>query len=377
MSRMRSRRDFLRAGAMAGVGAAFAAGGAGAAFAQYERMDGRWGQGTAPGQQLPPSATEGPWRNLRAVRERKVIDLHCHSFETPQQGSNYEQSAAQHARDEWRDYTNEMLASMDRHGIALAVLNPAFTTVEQVYQQSYLPHRDRYILSAGWPPESIKERQRGLRMVGNEAQFTPREVADIYRRQITEYGARMIGETAGNAITFGLMPRLSTRELTPIIDVILEHDVPVQIHTGWTPTGTALNRGSYGTAPEWADVVGRFMASFPDVKLILGHVGGQFNQQDGWEGVRLLYSFDNAYCDTSKSRPEIVTEAVRGIGPERVMFGSDWNRPEMKEYGPYFMRSSYQHWHNLNTIANADLTEDQRDWVLYKSARRLLKLGDA
>jgi predicted TIM-barrel fold metal-dependent hydrolase len=106
-------------------------------------------------------------------------------------------------------------------------------------------------------------------------------------------------------------------------------------------------------------------------------MGGQFNHTDGWEAVRLLFSFDNAYCDTSKSRPDIVTEAVKGIGAERVMFGSDWNRPEMKEYGPYFMRSSYQHWHNLNTIANADMTEDQRDWVLYKSARKLLKLGDA
>jgi hypothetical protein len=37
----------------------------------------------------------------------------------------------------------------------------------------------------------------------------------------------------------------------------------------------------------------------------------------------------------------------------------------------------YQHWWNLNTIANADMTEDQRDWVLYKSARKLLKLPPA
>jgi predicted TIM-barrel fold metal-dependent hydrolase len=160
-----------------------------------------------------------------------------------------------------------------------------------------------------------------------------------------------------------------------MVDVVLEFNVPVHVDPGsWTPTGTAMALGSYEDAEGWASVVGNFLAAFPDVKLILGHTGGQFNKQDGWEAVRLLFSFDNVYCDTSKSRPDIVTAAVRGIGAERVMFGSDWNRPEMKEYGPYYMRSSYQHWHNLNTIADADLTEDQRDWILYKSARKLLKL---
>ena len=93
--------------------------------------------------------------------------------------------------------------------------------------------------------------------------------------------------------------------------------------------------------------------------------------------IRLLYSFDNAYCDTAKAPPAIIQAAVQGIGAERVLFGSDWNRPEMKEYGPYFFRATYQHWYNLNTIALADMSEDQRDWVLYKSAHKLLKLDQA
>ena len=107
------------------------------------------------------------------------------------------------------------------------------------------------------------------------------------------------------------------------------------------------------------------------------HTGGQFGVLDGWEAIRLLYSFDNAYCDTAKAPPAIIQAAVQGIGAERVLFGSDWNRPEMKEYGPYFFRATYQHWYNLNTIALADMSEDQRDWVLYKSAHKLLKLDQA
>jgi predicted TIM-barrel fold metal-dependent hydrolase len=376
MTDTRSRRELLKIGALGG-GATILGLGASAALAQSEQGDNRWGWGAAPGQNLPPSAPNGPWRNLRAVCEKKVFDLHVHAFETPVQGHNYGEESKIHAKDDYVNYVDRLIASMDRHGVATAALNPAFTTFEEVYEKSYLPHKDRFVLSAGWPPEEIKKRQTGLTMIGAETDFTPTEVAAIYDRQITKNGARMIGETAGNAITFGLMTRHSPKELHPVVDVILKHDVPVQIHTGWTPTGTALSMRSYQTASDWAAVVGRFMANFPDVKLVLAHMGGQFNHQDGWEAVRLLFSFDNAYCDTSKSRPDIVTEAVKGIGAERVMFGSDWNRPEMKEYGPFHLRSSYQHWHNLNTIANADLTEDQRDWILYKSARKLLKLSNA
>jgi predicted TIM-barrel fold metal-dependent hydrolase len=106
----------------------------------------------------------------------------------------------------------------------------------------------------------------------------------------------------------------------------------------------------------------------------MAHEGGQFPHLDGWEAVRLLYSFDNVYADTAKSPPHIITAAVRGIGAERVLFGSDWNRPQLKAYGPYFLRAAYQQWWNLNNVAMADISEDERDWVLYKSAHQLLKL---
>jgi predicted TIM-barrel fold metal-dependent hydrolase len=361
----------------AGAGAAMALGSAGDTFAQSARDD-RWGFGVRPEQTLPRSAVNGPWRNMRAVRERKVFDIHVHSYETPRQGSNYAESGAQHARDEWHDYTSELIASMDRHGVAKAALNPAFTSYEEIYQTSYLPHRDRFVLSVGWPTAAIRERTRG----GSTGQFvmpvTPQEVAQIFERQLSVDGAKFVGETAGYSLLRGTLGQLPLRELHPIIDVILAHDVPVQIHTGWSPTGRSMESAAgaaYETASDWAEATGRFMAAFPQVKVILAHLGGQFGRVDGDEALRLLYSFDNAYGDTAKATVDVVTAAVRGVGPERVLFGSDWNRPELKEYGPYHMRSAYQHWHNLNTIAEADLTEDQRDWVLYKSAERLLRLG--
>ncbi len=219
-----------------------------------------------------------------------------------------------------------------------------------------------------------------LSVQGAEIEMTPAEVATLYETQIKKYGARFIGETAGHLTRDFVRSKYSMKDLTPIIDVLLKYDVPIQVHTGWSPTGSARDKNvtaNYQTGADWAEVMGKFMANFPEVKVILAHMGGQFGDTDGWEAIRLLYSFDNAYCDTAKAPAFIIEAAVKGIGAERVMFGSDWNRPELKEYGPYFYRSAYQHWHNLNAVADADMTEDQRDWVLYKSAHKLLKLDKA
>jgi len=336
----------------------------------------KWAMGVDPGQNLPPEAAQGPWRDLRAVKEKKVIDAHVHSYETPAQGHNYKEAGHMHELHQWKDYTDDMIASMDRHGIAQCALIPAFVTYETVLETSFKAYPDRIIRAAGLPTESTKAKSSaGAHLPGAEAPLTPTEFAAILRKQLVEDGCKYVGESAGNAIPRALMPKYSLKDLKPVIDLVLEFDVPVQFHTGWTATGTAIGSKTYSTSGKWAETLGSLMAAYPEMKVILGHTGGRFAALDGWEAVRLMFSFDNIYCDTAKSTPEIVGEVVRGIGAERVLFGSDWNRPELKTYGPYHMRQVYQHWYNLNTIAQADLTDDQRDWILYKSAKKLLKLS--
>ena len=65
------------------------------------------------------------------------------------------------------------------------------------------------------------------------------------------------------------------------------------------------------------------------------------------------------------------------LAAERVLFGTDWTHPELVTYGPFHFRASYMYWYNLNTVALANVTEDQRDQILYKSARKLLHLSEA
>ncbi len=97
-----SRRDWLKRGLACGAsGAAFLAGARGA-FAQHKPPEDQFPHspmdaGRPPGQTLPPEATNGPWRSLRAVQQKKVFDFHFHTFETPSQGENYRDEGAQHA----------------------------------------------------------------------------------------------------------------------------------------------------------------------------------------------------------------------------------------------------------------------------------------
>jgi len=50
----------------------------------------------------------------------------------------------------------------------------------EVYEKSYQPHKDRFILSAGWPPAEIAKQQTKLAMTGNEVAVTPQQVADEF-----------------------------------------------------------------------------------------------------------------------------------------------------------------------------------------------------
>jgi len=320
--------------------------------------------GVDPGQSLPPEATNGPWRNLRAVKEKKVFDVHCHPYGSPDQDPNVKHRTQDVGK--WQDYTNELIAAMDQYGVAQAALNSTYETYETVVKADAAPHLGRFVRTSGMPTDESKGKD-----------LTPQMVAEIYQRHLEQDRCVLIGETSGDAWTSMLRQKKYTaKDLKPMADVVMKFDVPVQLHTGWSATVTrsSFARGGYQTAWRWAEDIGAMLTEYPDIKFIMAHIGGELATPDGREAVRLAFSFDNAYVDTSKAPVEIVSEVVRGIGAERVMFGSDWNRPQIMEYGPFHMRATHQYWYNLNTVANADLTEDQRDWILYKSARKLLKL---
>ncbi len=342
-----SRRWFLRFGGVAGA----VLSGFPATVARGESADQTPGAMAADG-------SSGSWKSLRAVQEKKVIDFHCHCYQTETQGEDFAASGKQHASRGYKDFSDSLVTSMDRHGISLCAVSPHFVAYDTFSKTACKAHPDRLIKMTSLD-------------LGTGQALTPAEAARLTREQFAD-GAKGVGEV-------GFLARgtkYSVQDLKPLVDVILERDVPVLFHCGYSSLGPGLRYGTftYQAAWRWAEEMGQLAAAYPDMKIVVGHIGGDFTQLDGWEALRLAFTFDNIYVDTSKTTAQMITEAVKGLGPERVLYGSDWNRPELKTYGPLNHRHVYQHWYSLSQIAEADLTDDQRDLILYKNARRLLKL---
>jgi predicted TIM-barrel fold metal-dependent hydrolase len=110
-------------------------------------------------------------------------------------------------------------------------------------------------------------------------------------------------------------------------------------------------------------------ADFPDVSLVLNHMGGA--RRDFFDqALSIAHDHDNVRFNTSQTTPEHLSEAVRKIGAERIFFGVDWyglERPETPEWS--------QHKNQLEIVYRAHMSDRDRELVLGESLATLLRLN--
>ncbi len=109
-----------------------------------------------------------------------------------------------------------------------------------------------------------------------------------------------------------------------------------------------------------------FANEFPEVSLILAHIGC------GWDGdpthqVRAIQKcrHGNVYADTSSASsitPRLIEWAVKEIGAERILFGTD-----TPLYFTAMQRARIDH---------ADLSDKQKQMIFLENARRILPISD-
>lgn len=109
-----------------------------------------------------------------------------------------------------------------------------------------------------------------------------------------------------------------------------------------------------------------FLNDYPEVSLILAHIGC------GWDGdlthqVRAIQQsrYGNVFADTSSARsitPKLIEWAVREIGADRVLFGTDT---------PLYHASMQR-----IRIDHADLSDQDKKLILRDNAIKLFKLPD-
>lgn len=181
-----------------------------------------------------------------------------------------------------------------------------------------------------------------------------RDAANAFRQQVTQQGVRGLK-------LHPLLQRFDPSEtyMTPLVEVCIELDVPILIHTGggYMPDGRLRD----ADAIRIDELAGRH----PEAKLVIAH-GNPFGP-DPYIASR----HPNVYLDTTITFAKFA-RLIPAIGPEmldwmrtdeRLLYGSD-AFPEHIDYLAF----------NLDPILAMDVSEEARSKVLGGNAAKLLKL---
>lgn len=139
--------------------------------------------------------------------------------------------------------------------------------------------------------------------------------------------------------------------LDPIMERARELKVPVVYHAWYK---TVEVRGNESTPADIADLARRH----PDVDIMMAHLGGC-----GARGVQDIKELPNVHVDTSGGQPEsmIVEYAVKHLGPERVLYGSDFPG---RDYAT-----------QLSKVFGANISRRAQHMILTENAVRLFGIG--
>ncbi|WP_405265950.1 amidohydrolase family protein [Methanobrevibacter sp.] len=133
-------------------------------------------------------------------------------------------------------------------------------------------------------------------------------------------------------------------------EVVSKANVPMLVHCGDF-------RYNYSNPKQ----IKPFLERFPEITFIGAHFAGWSMWE---EATRQLSDFENLYVDLSSSlyalTPETALELIHAYGADRVLWGTDYPMWESVSEMEYF-----------NKI---DLTDKERQQILYDNAAKLLKL---
>ena len=137
-----------------------------------------------------------------------------------------------------------------------------------------------------------------------------------------------------------------------IYELCEEKSLPVLIHTG-----------DYRYDYSNPDRIIPILRTFPRLRVIGAHFGGW----SVWEeAVQKLPEYPNLIVDTSSSffwlKKERALAIIRAYGARRCMFGTDYPM-----WGPKT---------DIDYLASLELTEEEREWICYRTCEELYGLGD-
>ena len=286
--------------------------------------------------------------HVKHLQSRKlIVDSHAHAWQLGKMKANVVEHERARFSEKPEDFSTDLIADMDRNGISKAVLHMGKPVPISLMTSVIDRYPDRFLgfckFDMPFPGRENAQRQVRERLHSHPA-----------IKGIGEVTFFRFGDQTYEDILL---------DLCSLTEVAKEQRVPILFHTGF---GTASPLRYYDPS-----ILDEVAMAYPEVTIIIGHTGGihpPFNE------IALMVAMknDNVYLETSKAVVPILQKALEEIGADRILFGSDWLRPEALIFGPKSERSAHLYERNLEVIARLQMTDEDREKVLYKNIERIL-----
>jgi hypothetical protein len=227
---------------------------------------------------------------------------------------------------------DEFVAYLDRTGVQRGIINSMRAQDAKTPADFVAGNREvaRYV-------EAYKERFLGACVVNptfiDEAL---REVEDCRKK----LGFVWVGELCNYTVN---PYQYTSKEFEQLVQQVVKMNMILQVHT-------ELEEEEY------------IIRKFPQATLVFAHFGDSHEEEHIFKRIDLVGQNKNCYLDTSgrgHNRLGVLEYAVKSIGPDRILFGSDFTVNDPSTV--------------LARIHNSFLTEEQKNKILSHNVEALLK----
>ena len=149
-----------------------------------------------------------------------------------------------------------------------------------------------------------------------------------------------------------------SKHYKPLLKTAADLGLPVIIHTGCYHASLMFKNTDRSDASHFKP----WFEKYPMVPFVLAHM----NLHQPQVALDLAQDFGNVYVDTSWQPTEVIGEAVRRIGSERILFGSDW--PIVGNNIEVGLRRISE------AVETGLITRQDADAILGENARKLMNL---
>lgn len=241
------------------------------------------------------------------------IDIHTHVW-----GSHPEDDKA------------ALLKAMDQYGLARIYVSGLQTYFSDEEEIAYL---NKLVF------DFMREEPE---KVGGAVYLNPKNknVMDVLKRATQEQGFEMI--------KLWCCTTADDPSVDPIMEYAEENGIPVLFHAFKKATSQVPNET---TGSHVANIARRH----PKTKILMAHLGGSC-----YDGIPAIRDCKNVWVDNSGStffHGDDMNYAVEYVGADRILFGTDM---------PGCCAS------NIGQILGADLTDEQRELIFWKNAKKLV-----